>query len=136
MVSDDPVPDWKLLIQPEGQPYFRNASERLMFRYLTEANLFEDHVRKEINRFVWEFETRARKHKAIMPRFSSQIEVVLQVTKELWLYYMVDVEHRCIFWMDECEFDSVLPPDFGIGRVEHLRGFMPAVIYGSLTIGC
>ena len=53
---------------------------------------------------------------------SPETEVVLQPTDKLWLYYMVDVKRRCIFWLDICEFDdSILPPNFGIEREEQLR---------------
>ena len=77
-------------------------------------------ILQEVNLFASEFEERARKQ-ATLP-LSPKIEVVLQPTAYLWLYYMVDVERRCIFWMDDCEFDdSILPPNVAIEHVGQLR---------------
>lgn len=133
MTSDHSVPGWKPLVQPDGQPYFLNNSQHLRFRYLTETNLYEDRLLDEINFFVSEFEERARRRK--FPPISSEVEVVLQPTENLWLYYMVDVERRCVFWMDKCVFDgSIIPPYFGIERKEHLREYISLYYIRTLII--
>ena len=74
--SDRPVPDWRLHVHPEGQPYFQNTSEEKRFRFLTEADLFNDSVLDEVNSFASEFEQRAKKY----PDLPLDVEVVLQPT--------------------------------------------------------
>ena len=118
--SDRPVPNWRLHVHPEGQPYFQNVSKERRFRFLTEADLFHDSVLDEINFFASEFERRAKKY----PDLPSDVEVVLQPTEKLWLYYMVDVQRRCVFWIDEVSLDEcILPPKFGLERIEQAREY-------------
>ena len=67
--------------------------------------------------FLKAFERHARR----FPTVPGEVEVVLQPTEKLWLYYMADIEKRRIFWIDEIKFDEVnIPKRFGIERLEQL----------------
>lgn len=100
----------------EGQPYFQNTENR-RFCFLTEANLYDNDVLMEVNSFMEEVERVAIRY----PELSSKIEVVLQPTDELWLYYMVDLEYRHVFWMHNVTLDeNIFRENFGVERVEQL----------------
>ncbi|THH05891.1 hypothetical protein EW145_g4467 [Phellinidium pouzarii] len=115
--EDAMIPDWTFHIQPEGQPYFYNKSPTLKFRYLTEAPLSNDGILAEVNLFVNEFERKA----SGVSGLPTNVEVVLEVDTDFWLYYLIDIDRRCVFWLDECLFDDVIPPNFGVERLEQLR---------------
>ena len=52
----------------------------------------------------------------------ANIEVVLEIGGDYWEYYMVDLDHQCLFWLDDCVVDEdVLPGGFGVGHREHFR---------------
>ena len=49
-------------------------------------------------------------------------EVVLQIDGGEWAYYMVDLDRRMVFWIDDTICDEVsLPPHFGVQLREHFR---------------
>ncbi|KAI5120087.1 hypothetical protein M0805_001243 [Coniferiporia weirii] len=120
--KDHYIPDWILYVQPEGQPYFYNdkGSSTQTFSYLTEANLFNAGILAEVNLFVERFEHKA--HQLSESHLPSKVDVVLEIGEKDWLYYMVDLDRRCVFWIDECVIDEyIMPPNFGVERSEHLR---------------
>ena len=97
------MPDWKLHVQPEGQPYFQNTSTQRRFKFLTGADLSCDIVLDEVNLFASEFE-RVVTLEWFPDLPLSEIEVVLLPTEDRWLYYMVDLERRCVFWAHPLQF--------------------------------
>ncbi|KAL5523131.1 hypothetical protein ACEPAF_1398 [Sanghuangporus sanghuang] len=110
------VPYWRHYIQPEGQPYFLRVSGR--FHYLTEENLDNHSTLSEAEHFINTFERRVENYKSL----PTNVEVMFELHKDYWSYYMVDLDHRRLFWIDECIIDdSVLPGKFGVEYREHFR---------------
>ncbi|KAL5522713.1 hypothetical protein ACEPAG_8731 [Sanghuangporus baumii] len=110
------VPYWRHYIQPEGQLYFLRVSRR--FHYLTEENLDHHPTLSEAELFINTFERHAENYKSL----PTNVEVVFELHKDYWSYYMVDLDHRRLFWIDECIVDdSVLPAKFGVEYREHFR---------------
>lgn len=132
ITSELDIPGWRLYIQPEGQPYF--LSDR-KFRYLTEENLDDSLKLAEAERFIEAFERRTENYK--VP--ASNVEIVFELHRGHWSYYMVDVSNRRLFWIDDCIIDDlVLPLDFGVEHREHFResfvklSYLEILAYGDL----
>ncbi|EJC99259.1 uncharacterized protein FOMMEDRAFT_148782 [Fomitiporia mediterranea MF3/22] len=110
------VPSWTHYVQPEGQLYFHNTSRR--FNYLTEAHLCDPRMLAEAELFISVFERKAESFKGL----PVNLEVVFEINDEHWLYYMVDLERKCLLWLDDYEIpDEVLPGKFGVEHREHFR---------------
>lgn len=74
--------------------------------YLTEANLRDPRVLKEITRFVNRMEAKVEESGEALP---TNVEVVLELGNDEWEYYMIDHNLRAPFWLDE--FDATWMAD-------------------------
>ncbi|KAI5123268.1 hypothetical protein M0805_001357 [Coniferiporia weirii] len=120
--KDEHVPDWTPYVHPGGQLYFLNdTSSTLGFHYLTEAHLYDDQIREEVAQFIVAFERKSRA--ADLGQLPSNTEVVLQVDEGCWSYYMVDLDHRALFWIDAVAVDdeSYRLPIYDVEKKEQLR---------------
>lgn len=123
----DSVPtNWHRYVQGEGQPYFINYSSDIC--YVTEANLFEGTTRTEIEGFIQAFNAKYGEYKATFTHSSEcmpstlpkHVEVTLQIDNGKWEYYMIDLDRKMVFWIDDCVMDGV-PPQFRRQNYKQLR---------------
>ncbi|KAH8113921.1 hypothetical protein DFH11DRAFT_1544659 [Phellopilus nigrolimitatus] len=109
------VPSWSFHVHPEGQPYFFNDCRR--FYYLTELDLYNSEVLAEMDRFMDEIERKAENFNDL----PTHVEVVLEVEDGSWSYYMMDLDRRCIFWLDRFDAWPIIPPHFAFEKKDHIR---------------
>ncbi|KAI5121416.1 hypothetical protein M0805_003188 [Coniferiporia weirii] len=106
---------WKSYTHPEGQNY--HSKERNGLVYLTEANLDEVDIQEDIESAMTKIEQTFEFNKSM----SSEIEVLLEHTSEGWSYYMMDLNERRIFWLDDFDAAQLIPGKFGIEKRDHFR---------------
>ena len=104
--------DWKRYIHPEGLPYFVLRRESIggsrKIQFFTEANLNNEEVLNDVKEFMGGIEAQM----SGWPNIPKNVEVVLEIQDD-WTYYMVDLDRRCVFWLDEHDFSGALGEDFG-----------------------
>lgn len=102
-------------MHPEGNPYFScdDKVHSRRFRYLTEAIPSTQSVREELEEFMNAIESKAKELE--LSQVSSNVDAVLELQDERWCYYMIDVDRRAVFWLDEYDTHRIIPPDEGFG---------------------
>ena len=105
---------WEHSVHPEGQPYYVLQCES--HRFFTEANLDEDGVLDEVTSFL----DGIKAHMANWPNIPDNVEIVLEI-QDGWTYYMVDLDKRCVFWLDKHDFSGALGEEFGFETRSQFR---------------
>ncbi|KAI5120496.1 hypothetical protein M0805_000081 [Coniferiporia weirii] len=110
------IPSWESYMHPEGQPYY--LKKHHSFVYLTEADLNDLGILAEIELVMMEIE-----HKAdgLKKPLSAETEVLLELTSEGWSHYAIDLRSQHIFWFDDFDAGQLIPPGFGIEKLDHFR---------------
>lgn len=111
--------NWKYFVHPGGKPYYVRDKELTRLSYLVELDLSDGATLGEVELFVMKTE---RKANAIYNghNFPSDVEVVLEMQDEKWAYYMIDVDGKKLFWLDD--FNATrLTLGHGIENIQHLR---------------
>ena len=87
-------------MHPGGQLYF--ALQVGIIRFLTESYLYDDNLLDEVNEFQRYMLTRLQREYDS----STELDVVLCMSSQLWTYYMADKGQEGLLWLDECEITS------------------------------
>ncbi|EJD05201.1 uncharacterized protein FOMMEDRAFT_132895 [Fomitiporia mediterranea MF3/22] len=115
------VCQWKYYIHPDGQPYYlleKCGGQKLS--YLTEADLQDDSIIEEIEAFMQEVESHAANFDWSRG-IPENVEVVLKIDDDRWSYYMVDLDQRCVFWLDDYDMSTALGERCGVESLDHFR---------------
>ncbi|KAL5482524.1 hypothetical protein ACEPAI_9118 [Sanghuangporus weigelae] len=113
------VKAWDYFVHPEGVPYYLYVSLP-GFSFLTEANLQDSAVLEEVETFMNDLEKRIDKFNWEGKR-PENVEVVLEIQED-WTYYMVDLDKRVVFWIDEFDGSIFCGRDYGVGERDHFVG--------------
>ncbi|EJC97873.1 uncharacterized protein FOMMEDRAFT_143412 [Fomitiporia mediterranea MF3/22] len=115
------VAGWKHYVHPEGPPYYLlEKCDGHRFSYLTEADLQDYSVLDEVEAFVCAVERHTTNFNWGRD-IPENVEVVLEIEDEAWSYYMVDLEQRCVFWLDDYDMSYALGENFGVESLDHFR---------------
>ena len=98
-------------MHPEGLPYYKHVGR---FTYLTEAHVEKPHISTRLLQHIQYIEVKANKlrnrdDKLVVKNNGGTIEdedveVVIEIEDGIgWSYYMVDMNRRNIFWLEEYE---------------------------------
>ncbi|EJC97862.1 uncharacterized protein FOMMEDRAFT_149358 [Fomitiporia mediterranea MF3/22] len=110
---------WQYHVHPEGQPYYSLLQGCHRFSYLTEANIAEAEQREKLEYFIVVMEKKADALACKLP-VPPDARVVLEISDSgECSYYMVDINRRLIFWLEDHEFPNSGASYFGVGSKNH-----------------
>ncbi|KAI8976720.1 hypothetical protein BD414DRAFT_467138 [Trametes punicea] len=111
---------WKRHEHPEGQLYFSYATRR----YYTNAYLYDDESRADIERAVDMMEAELKYHTEILSKtlhIGLEIYVRPETREKLVCYYICDVAAEEVFWLVDCSIDWVVREEnLPVYEPEHL----------------
>lgn len=132
---------WERYVHPVGQLYFcsvnlikpedkdKDQSWR-SWQYLTDANLYNEDIRREIEKLCAYLDVEILLHLGNLP---IKFQVVIYYYDNSYGYYMVttDPESRCIFWLSKKDLAEDLKFDLmdRITSPAHLSMYLPALLY-------
>jgi hypothetical protein len=120
-------PGWTTLVHPEGSRYFLNETRRTF----TEVDIFDPQIHRRIEyymQYLWSgLESTLKREKLNLDM--TQVDLVLELKNNdtpassatVCLYYFVNHNSRCLFWLHESDIKRVLSDCKGVRSLSHIR---------------